>query len=151
VAVQARARYWIGMAGDPTPRWQVRLGNFDNEIGWLAEAVELRASRDLSELEKAGMVQRFEVAWELGWKLMADYLVHQLTPPDTITSAAVIRSAFAAGVIDDGDAWMAASKLRHQLSHTYDRDIRDAALVTITDRYLPLFRAFRDAMSARLE
>lgn len=52
---------------------------------------------------------------------MADFLVADGSPPDTVTSASVIRAAFAAGIIDDGDAWMAASTLRHQLSHTMTR------------------------------
>jgi nucleotidyltransferase substrate binding protein (TIGR01987 family) len=131
------------------PRWQLRLINYSLGVDGLAEAVELRAERQLSELEKAGLVQRFEITWELGWKLMADFLVAELTPPDTVTSASVIRGAFAAGLIRDGDLWMAASKLRHSLTHTYDKALRDAALIAVADRYLAMFIEFRDAMDLR--
>ncbi|MEI9928194.1 MAG: nucleotidyltransferase substrate binding protein [Sphingomonas sp.] len=133
------------------PRWQLRLRNYDSAIEWLREAVELAGQRPLSELEKAGMVQRFEIACELGWKLMADYLLHELVPLDTVTPGGAIRAAFAAEVIRDGDAWMAASRLRNALSHTYDKAVRDRALEEISGRYLPLFAEFRDAMAARRE
>ncbi|HEX8302739.1 nucleotidyltransferase substrate binding protein [Sphingomonas sp.] len=138
------------MDATPTPRWEFRLRSFTSEVSWLTEAVELRAARGLSDLEKAGMIKRFEIAWEQGWKLLADVLFAELTPPNPVTSASSIRGAFAAGIIDDGDAWMAASKLRHSLTHTYDQAIRDAGLEAIAERFLPLFIQLRDSTAARL-
>lgn len=137
------------MSEAPPLRWHQRLAGYERAVALLEEAVVLGRERPLSELEKAGLVQRYEIAWELGWKLMADFLVAEGSPPDTITSASVIRSAFAAGVIADGDAWMAASKLRHQLSHTDDQAMRDAGLAAIAERHLPTLAALRDDMRAR--
>lgn len=138
------------MNATPLPRWELRLCNFTSVVRWLEEAVELRAERGLSELEKAGMVKRYEIAWAQAWKLLADALFAELTPPDPVTSASSIRGAFAAGIIDDGDAWMAASKLRHSLTHTYDQAIRDAGLDAIAERFLPLFVQLRDSVTERL-
>lgn len=70
------------MDDKPPPRSQLRLDNFSRAVAGLKEAVDLRETRPLSELEKAGMVQRFEIAWELGWKLLADRLSEELAPPE---------------------------------------------------------------------
>lgn len=137
------------MSGGASLRWHQRLANYERAVDLLGEAVALGRQRALSELEKAGLVQRYEIAWELGWKLMADFLVAEGSPPDTITSASVIRAAFSAGIVADGDAWMAASKLRHQLSHTYDEAMRDAGLIAIAETHLPTLTALRNAMAAR--
>jgi nucleotidyltransferase substrate binding protein (TIGR01987 family) len=134
---------------DATPRWQLRLRNFDSAVGWLQQTVALYRTRPLSELEKAGMIQQFEIAWELGWKLLADILAAEQSPPSPWTSAAAIRAGFAAGLIDDGDGWMAAAKLRHSLAHGYDAAIRDAGLERIADSHLLLFTRLAAAMAAR--
>ena len=107
----------------------------------LREAIELRAQRPLSELEKAGMVQRFELAWELGWKLLADLLTEDLVPPEALTPGSTIRAAFAAGLIADADEWMAMGKLRNQLSHTYNQAVRDEGLVLIEVRFVACLAA----------
>lgn len=136
---------------EPTPRWLLRLENYDSAVTWLGEALDLAASRGLSELEKAGTIQRFEIAWELGWKVMADYLAHALAPPDEYTPSRSIRAAFSAGLIADGDAWMAAGRLRNQLSHTYSVTARDAGLEALRTTLWPIFPALRDTMKARVE
>ncbi|HMT43525.1 MAG TPA: HI0074 family nucleotidyltransferase substrate-binding subunit [Chakrabartia sp.] len=117
------------------PRSRLRLRNFSSAMDGLREAIELRAQRPLSELEKAGMVQRFELAWELGWKLLSDLLTEDLAPPEALTPGSTIRAAFAAGLIADADEWMAMGKLRNQLSHTYNRAMRDEGLVLIEVRF----------------
>ncbi len=117
-------------------RSSLRLINFSAALDGLQEAVDIQQSRLLSELEKAGMVQRFEIAWELGWKLLADILTEELAPPDVLTPGSTIRAAYSAGLIDDGDEWLAMGKLRNQLSHTYNKTIRDEGLLLITDRFL---------------
>jgi hypothetical protein len=36
--------------------------------------MELAATRELSELEKQGLIQSFEFVFELAWNVMKDYL-----------------------------------------------------------------------------
>lgn len=136
------------MDDKPPPRSRLRLENFSRALAGLREAVELRQRRPLSELEKAGMVQRFEIAWELGWKLLADRLAEELAPPDALTPASTIRAAHAAGMIAAADEWLAMGKLRNQLSHTYSEPIRDKGLALIADRFVAILVALEQETHA---
>ena len=56
-------------------RWQQRLNNFDQALLQLSNAIELSKQRSLSELENQGLIQAFELTFELGWNVLKDFLV----------------------------------------------------------------------------
>jgi nucleotidyltransferase substrate binding protein (TIGR01987 family) len=56
-------------------RWKQRFQNFEKAYRQLEDSV-LRAE-ELSDLEKEGMVQRFEYTFELAWKTIKDFLENQ--------------------------------------------------------------------------
>lgn len=103
------------------PRWILRLDNYARACIRLREAVDLFQQRTLSDLEREGLVQRFEYTWEVGWKLLRGYLDFSGVVLTTITPGAVIRAAFAANLIGDGDLWMAPLDARNGIAHTYDQ------------------------------
>ena len=120
---------------DNTPRSIYRLANFTKALERLEDAVLILDTRPLTDLEKEGLVQRFEYTWELAWKTLADYLnesgvIFEKTPK------AVIRAAFAAGLIEDGDIWMEALKARNLMSHAYDPKRFEKILIAIKGSYL---------------
>lgn len=82
----------------------------------------------MSDLEEAGAVRRFEIAWELGWKPLADYLTGAPALPEEFTQTKTIRAAVAAGIVVDGGEWMAAGRARNIISHTYSEASRDRTL-----------------------
>lgn len=131
------------------PRWLYRLDNFGRAIVLLREAVEILRSREMSQLEKEGMVQRFEFTWELAWKLLKDYLEHSGMVLQTVTPAAVIRAAFAAKLIEDGEVWMQALDARNRMAHTYNVAAFDAVAVAIRDRYFAALEALHRDMAGR--
>jgi lipase chaperone LimK len=45
---------------DQEIRWKQRFGNYKKALAKLGEAVQLDAERELSELEKQGIIQAFE-------------------------------------------------------------------------------------------
>jgi nucleotidyltransferase substrate binding protein (TIGR01987 family) len=53
------------------------------------------------------------------------------------------REAFAAGLIDNGDAWMQMIESRNATTHTYDEKTADAIAQAILSRYVPEFEKFQ--------
>ena len=53
-----------------------------------------------------------------------------------MTPRNVIKEAFAAHIVGDGQVWIDMLNHRNLLSHTYDEATFDAAVLAIRDRYL---------------
>ena len=54
-------------------RWIQRFHNFQLALAQLNDAVLLSKERELSLLEKQGLIQAFEYTHELAWKVMKDF------------------------------------------------------------------------------
>lgn len=132
------------------PRWHYRFDNYKRAFVLLREVAELMDERDLSQLEKEGMIQRFEFTWELAWKLLKDYLQDNGIVLDTITPAAVIKAAYAARIIDAADTWMRALDARNKMSHTYDFRAFEKVIVAIKSEYLAVLDALYMQMFERV-
>ena len=97
-------------------RWKQRFANFERAFFKLQEAVE---AEELNELERNGLVQRFEFTLELSWKVMKDFLedkgfLFKPSPKDTF------RQAQEAKYIDYAQALIDGLIIRNELSHDYD-------------------------------
>jgi len=132
------------------PRWVYRFDNYSRAFSLLREAIEALSTRELSQLEKEGTIQRFEYTWELAWKLLRDYLEHSGVVLDTITPSAVIRAALTAKIIEDGDIWMGALDTRNKMSHTYDFRVFEKTIGAIKTQFLGIFDALYIDMLARV-
>ena len=94
-------------------RWHQRFRNFERGFILLRSALEERGIDEFSDLELEGLIQRFEYTFELAWKTLKDYLEHRGVALAQITPASVIKAAFAAKVIEDGQAWIDMLKHRN--------------------------------------
>jgi len=57
-------------------RWKQRFQNFEKAYLLFDEAMNLDLA-SLSDLEKEGIIQRFEITLELSWKTLKDYLENE--------------------------------------------------------------------------
>jgi nucleotidyltransferase substrate binding protein (TIGR01987 family) len=130
------------MAQNPDVRWQQRLQSFGKAFAQLAKAAALAAERDLTELEQQGLIQAFEFTHELAWKTLKDFLESKGVT-DIYGSKDATRQAFANGLIEDGDTWMAMIESRNQTSHTYNEDLADEITTAILTQYVPEFEKFQ--------
>jgi len=115
-------------------RWKQRFDNFESAFTLLKEAFE-KDIAEMSDLEKEGVVQRFEYTFELAWKTLKDYLIYSGIVFDQITPRRVIKEAFTAKIIKDGQIWIDMLEQRNLMSHTYDKETFDGVIQNITQRY----------------
>ena len=119
-------------------RWIQRFNNYKKALRQLDDAVELSQNRELSLLEKQGLIQAFEFTHELAWNMLKDYLEYQGNQ-ETRGSRDAIKEAFKVGLIDDGAMWMETIKARNITSHAYDELLVQRAFETIAHQYIILF------------
>lgn len=129
------------MASPAPPRWQYRFENFGRAYVRLRQLIELGNERQLTEVEKEATIQRFEYTWELAWKVLKDYLQTSGVALTTVTPTAVIKAAFQAGLIDNGEDWMDALDARNKMSHVYDLEVFEKVIADVSSRFLGLFEA----------
>ena len=120
----------------PDIRWQQRLTNFERALRLLREAMA-EGPEALNQLEKEGVIQRFEYCFELAWKTVKDYMEASGIVFDVVMPRQVIKDAFAAKVLNDGATWIAMLDHRNLLSHTYNPVVIEQAVAAIHQRYLP--------------
>ena len=87
---------------------------------------------ELKETVRSGIIQNFEVAYELSWKMMKRWLEANLSAEsvDGVTRRELFRQAAENRLIDDVDLWMSFHAARNETSHTYD----DKTAEEISDR-----------------
>ncbi len=120
-------------------RWRQRFQNFEKAYLSLQEAM-LR--KDLNELERNGLIQRFEFTIDLAWKVTKDFLEEKgfsfkPSPKDTF------RQAQQAGYIDYAQQLIDGLGIRNELSHDYsgekfeksEQELRNDVFPALTKLY----------------
>lgn len=138
------------MADPIPPRWTYRFANYRRAFVLLREAIAISEQRELTQLEKEGVIQRFEYTWELAWKTLKDLLEAEGVDLPTITPAATIKAALAARLIDRGDGWMRTLDARNKMAHTYNFAAFETVVADIHAEYLALFDDLHERLLARL-
>jgi len=133
---------------DTDIRWKQRLAKFRKAFGRLDDAVLLLRQRDLSDLERQGLIQAFEFTHELAWNLMKDWFDYQGSFQIS-GSRDTTREAFRMGLIQDGEVWMDMIRSRNQSFHTYNLETAAGIARAIDERYWAAFRLFLDSMDDR--
>lgn len=118
-------------------RWQQRFSNFKRAFFLLREAMENDIDK-LSQLEKEGIIQRFEYTFELAWKVLKDKMENDGIVLDKISPKAVIKQAYATKYINDAETWLKMIGDRNLMSHTYDFVKFEAVIQSIASDYLPM-------------
>jgi nucleotidyltransferase substrate binding protein (TIGR01987 family) len=128
-------------------RWKQRFQNYKKALLTLENAVALGKTRELTDLEKQGMIQGFEFTFEMAWNVMKDYLEEQGIT-GIIGSKGAVRHAFNKELIEDGQVWMDMIKDRNLASHSYDEKTAEDLILAITETYIFQFKKLAEKMSS---
>ena len=124
---------------DKDIRWVQRFSNFKKALTKLGEVATRENVDDLSDLEKEGMIQRFEYTFELAWKTLQDLLEFK-GYRDIAGPNPVLEQALKDGYISNEKQWRNMKKSRELTSHTYNSETADDIASNISDTYFDLFK-----------
>ena len=127
-------------------RWVQRFNNFVKAFYELKNAIDESKNRELSKLERQGVIQCFEYTHELAWNVLKVFLTEQ-DVLNLIGSKDSTRAAFKSGLILDGETWMNMIRARNLTSHTYDEDYALEVYNQIRNDFYPAFIQFADKFS----
>ena len=120
-------------------RWIQRYQNFEKAYLNLAEAVGRVKETEKDELLRAGLIQMYEIAIELAWKTLKDYLEEQGIAGVSLPKD-VVRRAFQEEIVKDGSMWLNALEDRNKTSHIYNESMAEAVVNDINEKYFGLLK-----------
>ena len=135
-------------AQNPGVCWKQRFENYQKAFQNFAEAIELAHTRALSKLEEQGLIQAFEILFELSWKLLSDYLAAQGIISRPLTPRTVMKDAFAAGLLQEGELWFATIDARNKTSHVYSAELTSEIVRLITNEFYPIYERLEKEFAA---
>ena len=113
-------------------RFEERKEDLKKATNKLNEALK----EEVTDLEIDGILHRFEFTFELAWKTMKDCLEDQGIVGKIGSPREIIKEAFAAGLIENGEIWMDMMILRNELSHLYDEEASREIFDDIKEKYI---------------
>ncbi len=116
-----------------TPRWRQRLKDFEKSAKRLKEAA---SKKEFSDLEKDGVIQRFEFTFELAWKTLKDYLENQGFS-GVASPKKSLQKSFSMELVSEGNVWINMLEDRNRMSHLYSRAASETIFQNIKKYYVP--------------
>ena len=154
-------------------RWQQRFSNLEKAFKKLERGLqifdfdryrkkreELRETLDSGneetlmleleqlDLDREGIIQRFEYTFELFILTLQDYLKYTGEAPEEVSGkTGVLKKALSNNLIEDHDGWRKMLKSRNLTSHTYNEETADKITADVVQTFFPLMQK----LYARLE
>ena len=126
--------------------WEQRFQNFTKSMHHLENALQIP---DPDIVQKAGIIQFFEMSFELAWNMVKDYFEEQGFV-DIKSPRGALKKAFETGIIEDGHDWMDLLVDRNLTSHTYDEQKATDLEQLIHNKYFPLMNALLISFTQKL-
>lgn len=118
-----------------TAAWSSSLNYFLHALESLGKAIDLSNARELSELEKQGLIKIFESTHELAMGLLKAYVDRQNRDH---SSTETTREAEYMGLIPSQGGWREMLRGRKEASQSYDSQTAQKLYRDIREIYFPL-------------
>ena len=122
-----------------------RIENFNRAYSIFSGAVSPYNKDKSVVLSHLALVQAYEVCYELAWKVLKDYLF--LNGISAQLPREVIKEAFSANVIKDGQVWIDMLQDRNSASYEYNMDKVNLIIERIATAYNNELAKFNDWVS----
>lgn len=126
-------------------RWKQRFANFSKAMNHLENALQI-PEPDI--VQKAGIIQFFEMSFELAWNMVKDYLDEQGFV-DIKSPRGALKKAFEMNILENGHDWMDLLQDRNLTAHTYDEQKASHMEKLIKDKYFPILKDLLDSFKLK--
>jgi nucleotidyltransferase substrate binding protein (TIGR01987 family) len=125
---------------------QQRLQQFERALSLLEQALE---KPGLSAIERAGMVQFYEVSCEMSWNLLKEYAEakgHAVTSPKS-----AVERAIGLAIVRDAEGWLSLLQNQWMTSEIYDEATAIVVEENIRMKYFPLLAQLHHEFSIMIK
>ena len=126
-------------------RWKQRFQNFEKSLKYLEQAMK---TEHPDIIQKAGLIQFFEMTFELAWNVIKDYLENQGFT-DVTSPRSSLKKAFEVELICEGHSWMELLQDRNLMAHTYDEETAAKVEKLVREKYYPLLKQLYDTLKQK--
>lgn len=121
-----------------------KYDNFCSNLAILSQADE----QDLNnEFIIGGIIDKFFVQFELGWKLLKELLKYEGSSVSASGSPrAILKEAYKVYDFLDEDIWLEMLGQRNDLTHIYDGEKARKLAVLVIERYIPEFERLKNCI-----
>jgi len=127
-------------------RWVQRLANLRLAVNSLSEALAIPHP---DKFQRAGIVQYFEMAFELSWNTLKDYLEAEGFE-EVSSPRAALKKGFEVGLLQDSHGWIEGLENRNLTAYTYNEDVAIEVERLVRGKYFALFQALIAVLEQRL-
>ena len=127
-------------------RWQLRFQNFNRAFLQLENALKIVSP---SDVEREGIIQRFEYTFELAWKVLQDYL-KEMGTEELSGPKQVIIEANSKNLIRNGEIWLKMLEARNIASHEYSEPKILIIYKAIVEYYFSLLANFNSDFNFKI-
>jgi len=98
----------------------------------------------------SGIIDKFFIQFELGWKLLKDLLRYEgLEVAASGSPRSIIKEAYRLYDFLDEDTWLRMLRARNDVTHIYNSALAQKLVGDILTQYIPAFRAMETGLGER--